>query len=91
MFVGCSGFVSVAAKGSGAALMAVPSPPDQRYACPAWALAALGRFPIIPSHCPLTWVGGPVCIGGGIEDILFGGGSGIIIDASMFISFSGCE
>ena len=57
MFVGCSGFVSVAAKGSGAALMAVPSPPDQRCACPAWALAALGRFPIIPSHCPLTWVG----------------------------------
>jgi hypothetical protein len=29
MFVGCSGFVSVAAKGSGAVLVAVPSPPYQ--------------------------------------------------------------
>ena len=39
----------------------------------------------------LFWVGGPVCIGGGIEDTLFGGGSGIITDPSMLIYFSVCN
>ena len=35
----------------------------------------------------LFWVRGPVCSGGGIEDTLFGGGSGIITDPSMLFSF----
>ena len=37
----------------------------------------------------LLWVSGPVCIRGGIEDTLFDGGSDIITDPSMLISFSG--
>ena len=89
-------FVSVAAKGPGAALVAVPSPLDQRYAsiggwAPSGSQLVCGRLPIVNSHCSLVWEGSPVCIRGGIEDILFGGGSGIITAASMLISFSGCD
>ena len=50
-------FVSVAAKGSGAALVAVPYPPDQRYAsvggwppAPSGSQLICGRLPIITSH-----------------------------------------